>query len=637
MNLNAQIEALVDQLLHGEAEDETTAILAELIETNDHALEIYLECIDSQANLKEAFESQAGLILPEPVLNQSESKPFPLWLLASLAIVAAMLYMLFGKFEPQEKPQLTLSARSHGVSVIRLQEQLKDTTDLELEFQDLISASDNGEIWISLNDNSQLYAPGGTQLRLQKNSTEKFLLIKGSISGNIKSQKNAFIFNTDDAEIRVTQALFMVHKMHNYTEISIKKGSAILTRLKDGKTTQINAGQYATSLTLKAKPLQSDAPNLFFPTLENGVRYIYKPLKKRENKLDDVDNSRVIDSGIVTQLQIIRGDIAGYVRNRHDSHSDVYHENFFIHFESLLRVKESREYTFKLKALAESRFFINDQAIHIDGDNQEDTLTVKLNRGMYAIQLDTIGLIEDDHPDFSTQVTLMDENGEFQEIPSKDLFFSNHHPLPKIFALNDADINRNLSAHLPLKGSLVDLINNEEAAPFGNPLFIKDEQFGTVLRFDGKDDYLVHFPVDQLGLTQSYTTATWIKLDGDGHYDQVLFSNSSGGQNATLVLLIRRFHPYLAHLSNDTIASETIKPGEWAHVVFRYHQGEQSIFLNGQLAVSSFNHNILSTNAPLEIGRWNSRKFKGLMSDIRIYNTALNKKDIEKIFKNTHP
>ena len=136
-------------------------------------------------------------------------------------------------------------------------------------------------------------------------------------------------------------------------------------------------------------------------------------------------------------------------------------------------------------------------------------------------------------------------------------------------------------------------------------------------------------------MSKNYTACAWVKLEPGGHYDQVLFSNSANGVSATLVLLLRRQHPYLAHLHNDTVANERVKFSEWAHVTFRFNSGEQAIYVNGRLAVASSNHSILASNQPLEIGRWNKRYLKGRLSDIRIYDTALHSKDILKLYELT--
>ena len=125
-------------------------------------------------------------------------------------------------------------------------------------------------------------------------------------------------------------------------------------------------------------------------------------------------------------------------------------------------------------------------------------------------------------------------------------------------------------------------------------------------------------------------------MEPGGHYDQPVFATVSGTQiSGTLVLLIRRLHPYLAHLNNDTVADEKIRHGKWEHLVFRYHDGRQSIFLNGRLAVSSNNHSRLFSDRPLIIGAWNSRFFKGKLRDLRIYSAALNANDIKLLFEKT--
>lgn len=127
-------------------------------------------------------------------------------------------------------------------------------------------------------------------------------------------------------------------------------------------------------------------------------------------------------------------------------------------------------------------------------------------------------------------------------------------------------------------------------------------------------------------------------MEDTGHYDQVIFSNKSdsGGVSSNLVILVRRMYPYHAHLSNDTIADEKLEYNKWFHLTFRYHEGKQTIFVNGKLAVSSFNHTILTSKNSLIIGKWgNGRHLKGKLRDIRIYNTALSNQDIFKLYEQT--
>ena len=626
MDKKERLDLLLDLSLNGEANAEEINELQEIASSSDEMMNIYFESIDHQLTLKQQFEHS---ILDTPIVDKAR-KPIPfLWMVIPIVLFISAIFLLFksDKSIPQ-KVQFAVTQESHGVSIFRKNKDIRAEKGTILENLDLIDVDSKGELWLQTKSSDDLYLSGGSQMRMDKKSTEAFQLLKGSLSGDLSQSKSILSFITRDIEIVADQARFTAEIKNNLTKVSVMKGSVKITRLKDGKTLILSENQATLSDKFNLSQVPPEDSHIF-PKLEKGVNYYYFELKD-----NSYDESRIIDQGIVNNLSIQRGQHEGYVRGRADSHSDVAQGPFQIILKSLFKSENSGELYFRVSGRKGTIFTISGKSIEINEDFSQKTLSVNLEKGLYPLTIFSPGILEDDQEQLDLHVEISSDNNSFRSIPEDLLFHRNPHPLPDQFT--EQNIDRSLSARLPLNGNFKDIINNVEAAPMGSPQFIKDPEFGIACELDGKKDYLVHLPVDQLGMAHNYTASTWIKIHEGGHYDQPLFANSTGEYNATLVLLVRRMHPYLAHLHNDTVAGEKLEYGKWAHVVFRYHNGEQAIFLDGKLAVNSYKHSSLFSNQPLLIGHWNGKRIiKGLLRDIRIYNTALSADDIALLYKVT--
>ncbi|MCM8524952.1 MAG: LamG domain-containing protein [Lentisphaeraceae bacterium] len=622
-----RLDLLLDLSLNGEATDEQLSELQSLVSSSDEMMELYFESIDQQLTLQQQFEHSTQV--PLQIEAQKKKIPF-LWLVMPIVIFVLAVFTLFkgGKSIPQ-KVQFTVTQESHSVSIFRANKDIKAEKNTILQNLDLVDVDSKGELWLKTNSGDDLYLSRGSQMRMDKKSTEAFQLLKGSVSGDLSHSKGVLSFITRDLEIIADKARFSAAIKNNITKVCVMEGSVKLTRLKDGKTISLGAKQTVLSDTFSINQIAPEDSHIF-PKLEKGVNYYYFELKD-----NSYDETRIIDQGIVNNLSIQRGQYEGYIRGRPDSHSDVAQGPFHMILKSLYKSEKTGKVTFRVTGRKGTVFSIKGKSIEIDKDFTQKLLNVELEKGFYPLTVHSPGVLEDDIEQYELHVETSFGDSEFKPVTEESLYHRNPHPLPDQFT--EQNIDRTLSARLPLKGNFKDIINNQEAAPIGSPHFIKDPKFGIVCELDGKKDYLVHLPVDQLGMAQNYTASAWIKIHPGAYYDQPLFANSAGDYNATLVLLVRRMHPYLAHLHNDTVAGEKLEYGKWAHVVFRYHNGEQAIFLDGKLAVNSYNHSSLFSNKPLLIGHWNGKRLiKGLLRDIRIYNTALSASDIELLYKETN-
>ena len=622
-----RLDILIDLSLNGEANESEISELQELAASSDEMMQHYFESIDQQLTFQQQFEN-SNIDTSE---IKSPSKPAPYFLLIfAAAIIVLTLFMInSNSVRAPQKVEFTISTLSHDVSIMRNSEDINTPIGTTLQNLDLVDVDPRGELWLQTSQKDSIYLAGSSQIRMEKKSTEAFQLLKGSLSADLSKSKSALAFITRDVEVLADKALFSATVKNNITKICVMSGTVKVTRLKDGKSLKLSEKQTLLSDNFAPHATAPEDEHIF-PKLEQGVNYFYFELKD-----GTYDENRLIDEGIVNGLSIKKGQHEGYVRGRPDSHSDVAKGPFHILLKTNFKMDSSKEVFFKLLGRKGSLLKVAGEQIAIDEDFVSKTIRVNLNEGLNPLQIHSPGVLDKDKNEYDLKLQISYDGKDYIDPPEDLLFHRNPHPLPDQFTENN--INRSLSARLPLKGNFKDIINNVEAGPMGSPQFIKDPEFGIVCELDGKDDYLVHLPVDQLGMAQNYTASAWLKLYKGGYYDQPLFANASGGYNATLVLLIRRMHPYLAHLHDDTVAGEKLEFGQWSHVVFRYHNGEQAIFLDGKLAVNSYNHSSLFSNKPMLIGHWNGRRImKGLLRDIRIYNTALSANDIQLLYNKTN-
>ena len=76
--------------------------------------------------------------------------------------------------------------------------------------------------------------------------------------------------------------------------------------------------------------------------------------------------------------------------------------------------------------------------------------------------------------------------------------------------------------------------------------------------------------------------------------------------------------------------------GEWTHFCFVHTDSDSKLYVNGELKITGTSANIPSGN--YFVGAWNtstSQNYEGLMSDFRIYATALSADDVKSLYQNS--
>jgi len=159
---------------------------------------------------------------------------------------------------------------------------------------------------------------------------------------------------------------------------------------------------------------------------------------------------------------------------------------------------------------------------------------------------------------------------------------------------------------------------------------------GGVLTFDGVDDYVPL--VDNFGNPQRFTIDFWcyptaLNVDSNNNYRRIL---TAEGVNANFILIEQggdiSFRVPGGSSDNFT-ASGFTGINQWGHVVCTYDQGYKRIYFNGSFV--SQKEEVGSTvnfGTPQIVSPSNIQTFEGRIANFRIYDRALNAKEIEKNF-----
>ncbi|EEF57126.1 LamG domain-containing protein [Pedosphaera parvula] len=188
----------------------------------------------------------------------------------------------------------------------------------------------------------------------------------------------------------------------------------------------------------------------------------------------------------------------------------------------------------------------------------------------------------------------------------------------------DGSLDQGLLAYLPLKQ---DLLNHSVAK-------LKIKRHGTVeLRdgaayFDGKESWLDIPHIDLSG--RPFAVSMWIKITGSKPMYGLVAQRGDNTPNQWLHLMLRGGRqPYLGFLVNDAISPRDIALNTWAHLVFQYNDGNQEIWVDGQLLCARKSIAYEGKKGPTAIGKspnWNnvpSKNFEGYIRDVRFYGRAL--------------
>ena len=156
------------------------------------------------------------------------------------------------------------------------------------------------------------------------------------------------------------------------------------------------------------------------------------------------------------------------------------------------------------------------------------------------------------------------------------------------------------------------------------------------LNFNGTDHYIDVSEDLQFTLEQSIDV--WVKPKGTGHDYQRIIDKSNGNNALNGYSLI--YHPALNMVyyvvnngtSKDMIGYKLPSTDTWINIIVTKKDTKYNMYLNGVLVQQNTGKvNFSHENPSMRIGAYTQsqeRNFKGQINNIKIYNTALNSKEV---------
>jgi hypothetical protein len=164
-----------------------------------------------------------------------------------------------------------------------------------------------------------------------------------------------------------------------------------------------------------------------------------------------------------------------------------------------------------------------------------------------------------------------------------------------------------------------------------------DGKFGQALNLDGNNDYVIapHIPLYH----RSFSITMWInaiRLPDPPEDAPLLTQLDDDSLSKYMHLIIRDYSPYFGFWIDDLTENTRIIPGVWYHLAFiyDYFSNMKYIYVNGMLdasieSIGSYEGLSGDTNVGTYYG--GGKTFEGNIDELRIYNRALNKQEIEAV------
>ncbi|MCW1309796.1 MAG: LamG domain-containing protein, partial [Candidatus Nanoarchaeia archaeon] len=175
--------------------------------------------------------------------------------------------------------------------------------------------------------------------------------------------------------------------------------------------------------------------------------------------------------------------------------------------------------------------------------------------------------------------------------------------------------------------------------------------FSKAISFDGVDDYVEVPNSFLLNPNSTVTVEAWIYpiSYGGGGLGRVVSKETGIKANPYALELRNTSAPYLngvifcvgngaSETCTDTGCNNIITLNTWQHVAGRYNTTHLSVFVNGvekcNRALSSYNFQQPNTSLLIGNNPDNTRQFKGIIDEVRIYNRALSEDEIRAHYNN---
>jgi hypothetical protein len=185
-------------------------------------------------------------------------------------------------------------------------------------------------------------------------------------------------------------------------------------------------------------------------------------------------------------------------------------------------------------------------------------------------------------------------------------------------------------AHYELDGDATDSANNNDGTEQGGPSYVAGH-IGDAISLDGGQDVKIS-NFNLIRDNDELSICMWLKPNDIGRRQFMWFTDESSGYSKVRCYMRNgewRFRHGDGSSNREVRTSAAAEAGEWTHYAAVRRNGDKIyLYINGELRVSTS----FGGPAGLQPNSWigsekGSRKFIGLIDDVRIYNIALSEEN----------
>ncbi|MBA7587198.1 hypothetical protein ES708_29216 [subsurface metagenome] len=200
-----------------------------------------------------------------------------------------------------------------------------------------------------------------------------------------------------------------------------------------------------------------------------------------------------------------------------------------------------------------------------------------------------------------------------------------------------------LIAYYPFNGNAEDESKNKFHAKIKNGTLCKNRYNGEgkAIHLNGTDDYIMRNDTVAKEITGQFTIAAWVfpeKTPGPGSHATLVYDGYENGWYL-LSIVEESIHFSFGSGQNYRGNDEILKENKWSFVVVTFDGTTLTTFLNNSIdMIETGTGGIPSAPHSLTIGQDNgSNFFKGIIDEVYIFNRALDRNELSRIYNNSAP
>lgn len=232
-------------------------------------------------------------------------------------------------------------------------------------------------------------------------------------------------------------------------------------------------------------------------------------------------------------------------------------------------------------------------------------------------------------------LTLTPKSPGYQFKPETVVFEEPEQNKLQHFAAIPLEITENLEAYYSFENGAMDYSINGFHGKANGVQYQNDPERNMVGVFSKKSHVVLPKAEDLKLRDHDFTISAWIKVrefDKEGK-DLSIIGTKGNSYQQSIHLVLRDKKPYFGFYANDLQGKTIIEPGQWRHLVWRYHKltGEQAIFVDGKLDSRSLGHPTYKGRENIYIGMagYNSSTYmNGEIDDLVIWSRTLGDEEI---------